>query len=246
MKPHQRKQEQNKPKNADDPNLPVFFYMPSERPYGLFCQWYSSRFTVPISSLSWLQYAHPKNKSKTPPPEELNGTLEFNCTEQFMMYGKALFFSDAKTGELIMASDDPKEQKKLGRQVEGWSDYEWRKVCERVVFEGNWWKFTSNPARKDVLMGTGERELCEASRSDRMWGIGYNAKDAMQYRRLWGTNLLGKALMRVRQKIAERLAEHAEYVRTDWELPSVEMWEPVLEEEQRDQEDGAMSKGKET
>jgi ribA/ribD-fused uncharacterized protein len=237
MKPQQRKQtpdgEASKSQTANDSNLPVFFYMPRKHSYGGFCQWKSGNFKVPISSLSWLKLAHPANCSKTISPEEEAGTLEFNCAEQFMMYCKALFFSDPASGGKIMASEDPAHQKKMGRLMKGFSAYQWRNVCERVVFEGNWWKFSHNRAFRETLMATGERELCEASRADRLWGIGYNAKEAVQYRRLWGENLLGKGLMRVREKTKARLEEHAQFTRDDWELPNTEMWEEL----RRDQEE---------
>jgi ribA/ribD-fused uncharacterized protein len=238
MQPQQRNQTlggASKPQNADT-DLPVFFYMPREHPYGIFCQWKSSCFTVPNSSLSWLKSANPANTSKNLSAEDETGTLEFNCAEQFMMYCKALFFSDPASGQLIMASEDPKEQKKFGRKVKGFSANLWRNVCERVVFEGNWWKFSQNEGFRETLMGTGERELCEASRKDRMWGIGYNAKEALQYRRLWGENLLGQALMRVRGEIWERLEEHARDGRTDWKLPEMDMWEELRREQEEKRE----------
>jgi ribA/ribD-fused uncharacterized protein len=247
MKPHQRKQtqggESSQPQTTNDPNLPTFFYMPREQPYGCFCQWKSGNFKVPISTLSWLKFAHPKNTTQTLAPEDEFGTLEFNCAEQFMMYCKAVFFSDQASAEKIMGSEDPAHQKKMGRLVKGFSADQWRSVCERVVFEGNWWKFSQNRAYREALMGTGERELCEASRSDRLWGIGYNAKEALQYRRLWGENLLGKGLMRVREKIKERLEAHAQYIRDDWELPDAEMWE-ALKREQAEKKERAWQKGR--
>jgi ribA/ribD-fused uncharacterized protein len=247
MKPHQRKQtpggEASNSQLTDNPNHPVFFYMPREHPYGLFCQWKSGNFTVPLSSLSWLKLAHPANASNTLSPEDETGSLEFNCAEQFMMYCKAIFFSDPASAGKIMQSEDPAHQKKMGRSVKGFSAYEWRSVCERVVFEGNWWKFSQNRAFRERLMGTGERELCEASRADRLWGIGYNAKEALQYKRLWGENLLGKGLMRVREKMKERLEEHAKFTRTDWELPDAEMWE-VLRKEQEEKRERDWQKGR--
>ena len=160
-----------------------------------------------------------------------------------MMYCKAVFFSDQASAEKIMGSEDPAHQKKMGRLVKGFSADQWRSVCERVVFEGNWWKFSQNRAYREALMGTGERELCEASRSDRLWGIGYNAKEALQYRRLWGENLLGKGLMRVREKIKERLEAQAQYIRDDWELPDAEMWE-ALKREQAEKKERAWQKGR--
>lgn len=153
-----------------------------------------------------------------------------------MMYCKAIFFSDPASAEKIMASEDPAFQKKMGRLVKGFSAAQWRNVCERVVFEGNWWKFSQNRAYRETLMGTGERELCEASRADRLWGIGYNAKEALQYRRLWGENLLGKGLMRVRKEIKERLEAHAQYIRDDWELPDAGMWEALKSEQAKKME----------
>lgn len=152
------------------------------------------------------------------------------------MFCKALYFHDTPTGSLILSSPDPKTQKALGRSVKGWDDDLWLGVCERVVFEGNWWKFSGGtvvPEKqgwRDVLLGTGEREICEASSKDRRWGIGYKEKDALQYKAKWGANLLGKGLMRVREKLRERVKEIEEGKRSDWDLPGEEMWEGEKEE----------------
>jgi ribA/ribD-fused uncharacterized protein len=56
---------------------------------------------------------------------------------------------------------------------------------------------------RGLLLATGERELVEASPSDRIWGVGYVEKDAGRNRVKWGQNLLGKALMEVRGRIRE-------------------------------------------
>ncbi|KAI3331702.1 DUF1768-domain-containing protein [Xylariaceae sp. AK1471] len=53
---------------------------------------------------------------------------------------------------------------------------------------------------RDVLLATGKRELVEASPFDRIWGIGFAAKSAEGKRQKWGTNLLGKCLMEVREE----------------------------------------------
>ena len=36
---------------------------------------------------------------------------------------------------------------------------------------------------------------------DRIWGIGFSAENAEKNRHRWGLNLLGKALMEVRERI---------------------------------------------
>jgi predicted NAD-dependent protein-ADP-ribosyltransferase YbiA (DUF1768 family) len=38
---------------------------------------------------------------------------------------------------------------------------------------------------------------------DRIWGIGFDEKNAGKARRHWGLNLLGKALMDVRRRLRE-------------------------------------------
>ncbi|PVH81644.1 DUF1768-domain-containing protein [Cadophora sp. DSE1049] len=236
MKPHQRKPTTGRPdKNAadtEDPNLPIFFYMPRELPYSIFCQWEATRFTVPRETLTWLRTAHPAHSdsassqqpssSAEPAPTE----MEFNCAEQFMMFCKAIYFHDKISGNLIMDTKDPSLQKKYGRAVKDFTDFMWRQSCERVAFEGNWWKFARNEARRNFLLGTGDRMICEASSMDRRWGIGYKKDHALRYRGNWGENLLGKAIMQVRAQLRERVRQIEIEGRDpgDWELPGSEMW----------------------
>ena len=72
---------------------------------------------------------------------------------------------------------------------------------EKVVVQGNYYKFSRNSRLKEALLVTGERELCEASRRDRVWGIGYRADEAVRYREFWGENLLGRCLMKMRGRL---------------------------------------------
>lgn len=66
---------------------------------------------------------------------------------------------------------------------------------------GNWYKFTQDETLRGVLVGTGERELVEASKGDRVWGCGFGEGEAEERRAEWGENRLGKALERVRGRI---------------------------------------------
>jgi len=71
---------------------------------------------------------------------------------------------------------------------------------------------------RSVLLGTGERELAEAGRRDRVWGIGYRAFEAEGYREWWGENLLGKCLGDVRGRIGEMDRRGREVgVGVDWD-----------------------------
>ena len=84
-----------------------------------------------------------------------------------MMFGKTLHFCNAVTGTCIMASGDPKEQKKLGSSVEGFSDSRWSYMKEKVVVQGNCYRFSQNARLREALLAEGERELREASRRDK-------------------------------------------------------------------------------
>ena len=59
---------------------------------------------------------------------------------------------------------------------------------------------------KDLLLATGDRLLAEASPFDKIWGIGFKAEEAMNHKSQWGQNLLGQALMKVRQQLREKNA----------------------------------------
>ncbi len=176
---------------------PIFFWKPNE-PYGYFCQWYQSNMT------------------------DENGQI-FNCCEQYMMWHKAKAFGDSITMSAVLKEINPINQKALGKQVQGFHDDEWDEIKYDVVLHGNMLKFSQCMARDDdtfvypseyrerdvtlkhLLLATDSRELAEASRFDKVWGIGKSAADAENTaREEWGENLLGKALMAVRKQLQDK------------------------------------------
>ena len=120
-----------------------------------------------------------------------------------MMASKACLFNDEETLDHILKSSDPKEIKALGRQVKNFDKEAWDEAKYLIVLNGNYRKFTQNPALRDYLLSTGNRFLVEASPYDRIWGIGLAADDprAMDSSQWQGENLLGFALMEVRDDI---------------------------------------------
>jgi ribA/ribD-fused uncharacterized protein len=145
-----------------------------------------------------------------------------------MMWNKAQLAGDEASTRTIMSTTSPRKQKQLSRDVEGFDADAWDKIKLSVVERGNYLKFTqgTNVASmkmedkgepvplKELLLATEERELAEASRFDRVWGIGYDAQQALVTpREKWGQNLLGTALMNVREKIRRE-----EEVQTDVEV----------------------------
>jgi len=126
--------------------------------------------------------------------------IYYNCAEQFMMAEKARLFHGEDALQKIMQAYDPMEQKKLGRRVQGYDDAVWKACCYDVVVRGNAAKFFQNEKLHDFLISTGDKVLVEASPKDSVCGIGLdeNSPDAINPQRWQGTNLLGFALMEVR------------------------------------------------
>ncbi|KAI1078782.1 DUF1768-domain-containing protein [Whalleya microplaca] len=178
---------------------PLFFFKPNEA-HGEFCQWYPAIFTVSKTEMSRL-IGHPVDEDD---PEGWQ-PIYFNCAEQFMMYCQAGRFHDTETQKLILATHDPKEQKRLARLTKGFCSASWDEVKSPIVVAGNLAKFGQNIQLKKLLLDTGDRILAEAASLDRVWGIGFTAQEAMagQNPQRWGENRLGKALMEVRERLRE-------------------------------------------
>jgi ribA/ribD-fused uncharacterized protein len=129
--------------------------------------------------------------------------VSYNCAEQYMMSHKALTFDDKITHAKIMAATDPKVIKALGRETKNFDDRIWDGVKFDIVVEGNRLKFTQNPDLQEILMETIGKTLVEASPYDKVWGIGLSEATAkkMSSNKWPGENLLGLALMKVRDEI---------------------------------------------
>ncbi len=76
----------------------------------------------------------------------------------------------------------------------------WNKHCFDYVVEGNSQKFGQNKALKTFLLNTHNRIIVEASPGDHIWGIGMGINDpnACNPQKWRGKNLLGFALVTVR------------------------------------------------
>lgn len=131
--------------------------------------------------------------------------ISFCCVEQFMMYGKAMLFHDRNTAAKILATPDPRAQKKLGREVSAFDEALWIEKRESIVTVGCREKFRQNPTLAAALIGTGNTVLVEASPFDRIWGVGlaWNDPRILDPQQWLGQNLLGKSLARVRASLAQ-------------------------------------------
>jgi ribA/ribD-fused uncharacterized protein len=135
----------------------------------------------------------------------VNG-VTYATAEHFMMAAKARLFGDAASLERVLAAKTPADAKAAGREVTPYDDERWSAARGAAVVEGHLAQFGQHEDRREVLLGTGERELVEASPRDRIWGIGLGASNpAARDPRQWrGQNLLGFALMEARRILRER------------------------------------------
>ena len=120
-----------------------------------------------------------------------------------MMAGKARLFGDMAIHAEILKAPHPKQAKELGRKVKGFDEETWVARRFDLVVAGNEAKFAQHPELKAFLLGTGQRVLVEASPVDRIWGIGMKGDDenAEKPQKWRGLNLLGFALMEVRERL---------------------------------------------
>ena len=133
---------------------------------------------------------------------EVDG-YQYFAMEQYIAHQKALTFGDLEIAQKVMQSFDFEEMKALGRQVRDYDNTVWNGIRQIVVYEGLLAKFGQNKELKQKLLATGDALLAEAEEYDSIWGIGLSMEDENdQNPDAWnGQNLLGFALMQVRQKL---------------------------------------------
>lgn len=129
--------------------------------------------------------------------------INYPTAEHYMMAQKALLFNDQLIFEQIINASHPKQVKALGRKISKFDEAVWRKHRFNIVVDGNVAKFGQNEVLKRYLLGTNNRVLVEASPVDKIWGVGLSKDDEQIYDpSTWqGQNLLGFALMEVRDKL---------------------------------------------
>ncbi len=152
----------------------VYFHKPQE-PDGYLSNWYLSPF-------------------------DLDGK-HFTSCEQYIMYRKCLLFRDMVSAEQVLSADDISLQQMIGRNAKGYNQTVWEGARQAIALRGLIGKFQQNEVLKEKLLLTGNAYLVECAKSDCIWACGRSLHDE---RRLsadtWnGTNLLGFALMEVRE-----------------------------------------------
>lgn len=131
--------------------------------------------------------------------------VRYHSAEHYMMAEKARIFHDLEVRDRIIATSNPGTAKALGREVKGFNQAIWEQQRMDIVIRANIAKFSQNKQLGEFLISTGTRVLVEASPVDKIWGVGLSEQDKeITNPLLWrGLNLLGFALMKVRNELIE-------------------------------------------
>ncbi|MDF1548474.1 MAG: NADAR family protein, partial [Bacteroidales bacterium] len=114
-------------------------------------------------------------------------------------------FNDLEIFEEIIRTTSPQQVKALGRKISNFDEKTWKANRFEIVRQGNLLKFSQNVDLKEFILSTGDKILVEASPVDPIWGIGLvkDNPNAAHPENWKGTNLLGFALMEVRDELKE-------------------------------------------
>jgi ribA/ribD-fused uncharacterized protein len=130
------------------------------------------------------------------------GTIIVECSEKAIMLCKAAAFGDSGSYRQIVRAASPQIAKQLGRNVRPFDDARWQTLVCHIAREVVYQKFSKLPLLKEHLLATGSQILAEATRNDRIWGIGLNMNEDISVPERWrGTNVLGWALMQARDRL---------------------------------------------
>lgn len=122
--------------------------------------------------------------------------IEFNCSEQALMYEKAILFNDTNIAKQILEAKTPKEQKLLGRKVSNYNDAIWNDNRTKIMINILTAKFSQNNKLKNKMLKYKGYTFVEASPVDTIWGVGlHEDNNLILNENNWkGQNLLGKCL----------------------------------------------------
>lgn len=170
----------------------------------VFSQWYHHPFTGDISMHDISNVIDDKDFDKY-----VKGK-QFENREKWMMLMKDLLFAKGRYRDqnisliekYMINETDPKRLKQLGRRIKGFDNTVWDRYKFKIVVNGNYLQFSQDNRLKKILLDTKDATLVEASPYDKIWGIGFRERDADNNKGRWGLNLLGKALMEVREKLS--------------------------------------------
>ena len=133
----------------------------------------------------------------------LSQSVNVKYSEKSIMLCKASLMNDPESYQKIIDSTNPEDTKSLGRKVKPWDQKKWNDFVYLIAKEVIKQKFSKLDKERRHLLGTGNCILAEATSNDCIWGIGLNVNDpdVRNISKWKGKNMLGWALMEVRNEL---------------------------------------------
>lgn len=128
---------------------------------------------------------------------------KYSSIEKYYTYQKAVLARDEKCAADILATDDTRKIKMMGKTVKINPQF-WKVRGVDVMAEGLKAKFGQNKTLQDILVATQGKILVECTR-DKEWGCGHHlyAKEACVISKWEGENRLGNMLAQLRADLEE-------------------------------------------
>ena len=136
------------------------------------------------------------------PHEFAHEGVTMPTSEHHLMYKKAMLMGDPNSAEKIKVAKSALVAKRLGRRVSPFYQGMWEENCDKIIEDILVSKFSSTSSMKQYLVDT-EGPFFEASKKDKIWGIGIGVEAAERGEAHQGQNKLGRALDRAKARIVD-------------------------------------------
>lgn len=146
--------------------MTIYFYSISEKPYGCFSNF--SPHSFDLDGLWWATSEH---------------------------YFQAQKFAGTEHIEAIRLAQTPADAAQMGRSRDRPLRQDWEDIKEDVMQQGLLCKFQTHQDIKQILLGTGDKQIVENAPQDYYWGCGADGT---------GKNRLGAILMSVRTILRDK------------------------------------------
>lgn len=181
--------------------MAVLFYQ-STKDFYEFSNFYSKLKSLHIDGKDWLSTEQYFQAQKFNVPDNARSMEYFNIIHKTDSPMKTAILGRQKkrpgyAGNWLINKGQG-DTRTLNEVIDAYPDVrlraDWDQVKDDIMYKALHAKFTQNAHLLEVLLGTGDKEIIEASPRDAYWGWGKDQK---------GVNMLGKLLMKLRDELSD-------------------------------------------